>query len=367
MFSQLVIPTNTSIIHSNEHLFECELCEKKFNLQSSCIRHQLVHTKEKKYKCDTCHENFALPQNLKEHIKTHTGERNFICVVCDKSFARSNTLKRHSRVHTGEKMYKCDICGKSVAHLLTLNEHKRIHTGEKPLQCPVCGKKFAYSGRWKKHKMLHTNDRPHKCKECPAQFVEKSPLTKHIYYVHTEEGKNVRKQKEHKFNLFLQQNGIECERNVYITFSCFETSPGKSFGGAYIDFVIEKGTHRFALELDEYQHKTKYWYYAVEADVERMKNVIKATTISETKGSLVWIRFNPDSYTIDGEKSKEKIIGYTDRKKKLMEILENYVPTCENEIIYMYYNVRSDQKLPEICSDPNYPEDAKSLISKCIF
>ena len=70
---------------------------------------------------------------------------------------------------------------------------------------------------------------------------------------------------------------------------------------------------------------------------------------------------------IDGEKNKEKIVGYAERKEKLLEILENYVPESEDEIIYMYYDVRSDERLPEICYDPNYPEDMKNLISKCIF
>jgi len=347
-------------IHSDENFWKCGLCEQQFKLKSSLDRHQLVHTKERKYECNICHKKFGLKQSLIPHMRIHKEEKPYVCDVCGMSFTQSSSLTRHCRIHTGEKKYECDVCGKRVAHLHTLKEHKRIHTGEKPFECPICGKKFAFRNRWKKHKLLHSDDKPHKCPECPAQYVEKGSLKKHVFMVHTEEGRAIRKQKEHQFSLFLQKNNIQYDRNVCISFSCFESKLDR----CYIDFVIEKGTHRFALELDEHQHgNTCAWYYSINEEVQRMRNVIRATTISETKGKLVWIRFNPDAYKINDVKGSA---SYAERKKKLLDVLANYVPTNENEIIYMYYDIRDS--VPEITLSPEYDKEFSNMCNvKCIF
>ncbi|XP_037796292.1 zinc finger protein 354A-like [Penaeus monodon] len=70
-------------------LFSCEVCEKKFTLQSNLIIHKRVHTKEKPYVCEVCRKAFSEKGNLLKHIE--------------------NTYKRKSHINYSVTLYK-DNC-----------------------------------------------------------------------------------------------------------------------------------------------------------------------------------------------------------------------------------------------------------------
>ena len=65
----------------------------------------------------------------------HTGEQPFACQVCDKKFALKFTLVRHQVTHTREKSFACQICDKKFAQKSTLVQHQATHTDVKNCKC----------------------------------------------------------------------------------------------------------------------------------------------------------------------------------------------------------------------------------------
>ena len=92
------------IENSRELLFECYICQLKFD-QYALEVHFV-----------TAHSNF---QN--ENIKK--------CDICDKSFKSQIILKKHIKnIHKGCKDHKCDSCGKSFTQAGNLRTHiKKFH------------------------------------------------------------------------------------------------------------------------------------------------------------------------------------------------------------------------------------------------
>ena len=69
-------------------VFECDICDKTFNLKSKLSNHMRgAHINKE-----------AIPIKSK------------ICTYCGKGFTNNQRLKIHHRVHTGERPYLCKYC-----------------------------------------------------------------------------------------------------------------------------------------------------------------------------------------------------------------------------------------------------------------
>jgi hypothetical protein len=84
-------------------------------------------------------------------------------------------------------------------------------------------------------------------------------------------------------------------------------------------------------------------------------------TSSCAERRYLWVRFNPDSYLVDGVK---QTVPRKDRLEQLFALLDNYVPTQPVEIAYLFYDVCDAQ--PAVCCDPDYAAEIKPLITHCI-
>ena len=90
------------------------------------------------------------------------------------------------------------------------------------------------------------------------------------------------------------------------------------------------------LENDEIAHRDRI----LSCELNRMMNAISAIRLQGIKEPIVFIRFNPDGFKIDGitKKTYKKW-----RFNKLKKILDTYKPSNDFEILYMYYDTIGDK------------------------
>ncbi|XP_059219712.1 oocyte zinc finger protein XlCOF6 [Stomoxys calcitrans] len=152
-------------------LFQCEKCDKRFNMKSALERHMAVHSTEgRPHACPQCPKRFKRSQDMKWHLKTHSSEKPNICDICGKGFALKYVLTQHRRSHEVlEKNFTCSTCGRSYLFEKSLRLHERIHSGKTYYKCDLCSESFVTHIKFKWHmKKMHdeedvaaTNFNPH--------------------------------------------------------------------------------------------------------------------------------------------------------------------------------------------------------------
>ncbi|XP_046806339.1 zinc finger protein 823 [Lucilia cuprina] len=125
-------------------IFQCEKCDKRFNMKSALERHMAVHSTEgRPHACPQCPKRFKRSQDMKWHLKTHSSEKPNICDVCGKGFALKYVLTQHRRSHEVlEKNFTCTTCGRSYLFEKSLRLHERIHSGKTYYKCDLCSESF---------------------------------------------------------------------------------------------------------------------------------------------------------------------------------------------------------------------------------
>ena len=149
---------------------------------------------------------------------------------------------------------------------------------------------------------------------------------------------------------YLQQYW-SVEREVTVAFNCFATD-GKF---ARLDGVLhfpERGL-TVLLEVDEDQHV----HYMVACDARRMMDVTTALMCSATATPhVLWVRFNPDTFMVDGVKQRIKT---ADRLQALHDFIANYQPVQPVAIAYMFYDMLDGE--PAVFADADYDSSVKTL------
>ncbi|MDP0590180.1 MAG: C2H2-type zinc finger protein [Candidatus Endonucleobacter bathymodioli] len=173
-------------LHDTGTLYKCDICSKKFMLNSELTAHLINHARKEPYECNACDKEFYIENALQQHLKTHTGEQPYECDVCGMKFFAKSSLNRHLKLHTGEKPYECDLCATKCVDKDRLTRHLKTHTGKKPHVCNVCGMKFITKSSLNRHLKLHTGEKPYECDVCAKKFVDNDRLTRHMHS-HTNE------------------------------------------------------------------------------------------------------------------------------------------------------------------------------------
>ena len=111
-------------------------------------------------------------------------------------------------------------------------------------------------------------------------------------------------------------------------------------------------------ETDEVQHKG----YPVACEVRRMTDVVAAIRCSGDTRKILWVRFNPDAFFVDGRRCK---VLRKDKMVRLVEFLRTSKPIKDVEIAYLFYDTTNGK--PEIFAHKDYDESVKKLVTHVIF
>ena len=326
------------LIHTDSKPFVCKIdnCDFKTKRKEYLKRHEKSHIETELFKCKECNHKTKYKENLIKHILTvHSDERLFICSInnCTYRSKTNGDLRKHqSTVHSDERLFKCPIngCCHSSKTPNDLKKHLIIH-GEKKFNCNVenCNFSTAHIRSLRLHKQIHNStyqQRQKKKEQKVADFLTSKEM---VYY------------REHclQFGKCINSNeGSYC----LIDYTCLNNM----------------STHMISIECDELQHK----YNVLSCELRRMNDALTSVmtdSIKPLKG-MHWIRFNPDSFKVDGE---TKRVPIKNRYERLYQIIKERQKTNMKDdftITYMYYDT-NDEK-PAIFEDKEYPEWLKSKV-----
>jgi len=77
--------------------------------------------------------DFFQKNHLTYHVRIHSEENVFACEFCPRRFAKKKALILHVSVHTGPKPYECFMCKKQFALKSHLNSHEKAHADQTQL------------------------------------------------------------------------------------------------------------------------------------------------------------------------------------------------------------------------------------------
>ena len=195
------------------------------------------------------------------------------------------------------------------------------------------------------HKRTHSGEKPHKCNECDYNCTQAGNLATHKRCWHTVIGIQRKKKRENALMECLQEH-YTVDREQQINNSCFESQ--KKF--ARVDGVIYLGNLTVIVECDEHQHK--FYNDSVSCEVARMNNVNTALLCSGNGADLkiLWLRVNPDGFTVDGVRRKVK---QSEKFARVVDVIGRYQKDgFEGQVgvIYMFYDMEGS--VPSITREP---------------
>jgi len=144
---------------------QCNQCEKLLRDEHTLKCHIKAVHGSRNYSCpyDECKKSFSAIGILNAHLRTHSDEKIYDCEICGLSYKdRGYYIKHLNFHHNGKKPYTCEVCDKSYLQRSHLRDHMSLHTGEKRFQCEVCDKSFRQSKSYKEHLNCHNGLKPHK-------------------------------------------------------------------------------------------------------------------------------------------------------------------------------------------------------------
>jgi len=345
--------------HTGEKPFKCSVCEAAFTHRHSLTWHARTHTGEKPYKCEECGTAFSVRHHLVGHMRIHTGEKPYKCEECDAKFGLKVYLDNHVRTHTGEKPFKCSECEAAFSQPCGLTGHMRTHTGEKPFKCTECEAAFTHKHSLDNHMMLHTGEKPFKCSECDYTSITSSRVQDHFKRIHSPEAILRQKKEETKVEkLFNEKYPQSFVREYRVDHTCL--GPARSH--SRVDFLFPNhGKHHVVVEVDENQHTE----YSQICETSRMNNIVASWRLGGNSMPIIFIRYNPHAFKIDGETKRTTM---TERHKKLTELLDRLrttEPKRDVQIFYMFYDIELGS--PKVLSDPEYYVEIKQWFAESII
>ena len=196
------------------------------------------------------------------------------------------------------------------------------------------------------------------CTACGERFRCAADLAVHRMREHSP-GLELRKRKETTVVAAVAEAvpGAVWDREVFVGWG----GCGRDAFRAYVD-VCGQGTFggqtlgAVLLEVDEGQHSR----YA--CDCERMVNVTGALRASGNTQPILWVRFNPDRFALDGQVARCRA---SDRLRRLVEMLEGVTFEAQVAVVYLFYSSRTLEAAE--AKRMGCPRLAGSLVPECLL
>ena len=196
-------------------IYQCNICEKKFNTQTYILQHHYNVHKEMKFKCDKCNISFPFKSLLKIHgkcdgtikknrklrqlknieykiSKDENSQNIFQCMRCDKKFNYVQGFNQHFYLVHREKSFECEQCNRFFPHKFNLKSHLKVCFGKAGLKNKTEAKE-----NLKNIKYITIEDnisgKMYQCQKCKKSFGNLSLIHQHIYHVHREKTNNCEK------------------------------------------------------------------------------------------------------------------------------------------------------------------------------
>ena len=207
-------------------------------------------------------------------------------------------------------------------------------------------KEALYCGNCKLYNMINIKSKKCKTYLCDIEIRNKFKGYCLRCFIHNfPESKIIRDYgtRESKVTEFIKQEFKELNitYNKQIEGGCSQNRP---------DIFIDCLTHSIIIEVDEHQHKSNSKSYTPECEIQRINNLF--TDLADRP--IIFIRFNPDSYTTKIGKVIKSCFEYTEDKglpkanktlqtrlKKLKEEINkniNIIPNTNIATIKLYYD-----------------------------
>jgi hypothetical protein len=171
------------------------------------------------------------------------------------------------------------------------------------------------------------------------------------------------KKKEEWFVRFCLKHELGYDREVHISYRhC-----GENDTWARLDFVFGISLDLVVIaSIDEFQHVD----YDVACEVSRMSKVVCSIRASGDTRRIVWLRVNPDYFSVDGEKTR---VSLAQREEVLLRCLrspEAMIGSNESVAVwYMWYDchrLSNGDLRPDVLNDPTYDPVWQPLVRGCI-
>ena len=137
-----------------------------------------------RFKCLKCLRTFSKDWNAKQHFITkHSGFKHYQCEICSKKFSLQSYLKNHYKVCALGKEVE------ALEALNNLNSNGKNHSGSTPLfskpgkryKCLTCSLKIRKYTDAKRHFMIkHFRADPLTCEKCQCTFSQQDHLQSHL-------------------------------------------------------------------------------------------------------------------------------------------------------------------------------------------
>ncbi len=97
VYKSIINPNINEEKENDEHLFECDICNKKFIKKDYYKRHMLSH--EDAFTCHICSKKFFHGYHLKQHMDFHKEVRDYKCDICDFTARFKTNMIKHKKTH----------------------------------------------------------------------------------------------------------------------------------------------------------------------------------------------------------------------------------------------------------------------------